>query len=444
MDTSGTFGGLSSLAAAHFSNINSINVRNDTLYLSTDKNLFWWNGSQFFNLIVGLKKVERSFYYKDTTYVVYTDNLNNKAHVSKIHTGNVLPPILTSDLEDPIQNFQTKFYSVSVCDSGFFIGGDFNRINGKSAAALLYYGNQKINHFGKCGLPVYSAPYQYAEARTIYSDSSSGLYYVGGNFLFSDHLFTPNISAWNGSNWLNVGEGLSGPVNTIIEYNGSIYVGGKFQSSGDTILNNIARWDGSSWRPVGNGTNGEVKKLLVHNNELYIGGNFTLIDTVPVSYCAKYDGTQFISIGDSTPLLHPVYDMIFYKGRLHASLREHLLFKLTGQRWNSIGLVSSYAMGLAKTSDTLFIGTAGVIIYLVDSIVGTIITYNSTTNRLSPLFINDRLYGTCDYFLLCRNNSSFDHYVYQFAAKASANISPTQSIVGGYFPYTISTFGKDI
>ncbi|MBK9400400.1 MAG: hypothetical protein IPN36_05895 [Bacteroidetes bacterium] len=99
IDTQGNYGGLSILAAAHFNYINSINVRNDTLYLSTDQNLYWWNGTQFFNLIVNPRRVERSFYFNDTTYIIYSDYQNYKTYVSKLHTGNVLPPTLTSTLK---------------------------------------------------------------------------------------------------------------------------------------------------------------------------------------------------------------------------------------------------------------------------------------------------------------------------------------------------------
>ncbi|MBK9317987.1 MAG: PKD domain-containing protein [Bacteroidetes bacterium] len=442
IDTQGNYGGLSILAAAHFNYINSINVRNDTLYLSTDQNLYWWNGTQFFNLIVNPRRVERSFYFNDTTYIIYSDYQNYKTYVSKLHTGNVLPPTLTSNLEDPTQNYLLRYYSASVSDTGFFIGGNFSSVNGKPSASLLFYGNQQINHFGKCALPVYASQDQYAMANTLFADTGTGLIYIGGNFLFSDHLFTSNISAWNGNNWLKLGEGLSGLVNSITQYNGEIYAGGKFLSSGSTTLNNLAKWDGTNWLPIGNGTNGEIKKLLVHNNELYIGGDFTLIDTFPISFCAKFNGTQFVSVGDSAPLLHPVYDMEFYKGVLYASLKEYSWSRLKGTKWISPGITAPTIMGLEKHNDTLFVGSSGVVFYLADSVTGSIYPANNTPNKLSPLIINNRLFGTCDYYLLCRNGYSFDHYVNQFAAKTSIDISPTQSIVGGYFPYTINAFGK--
>jgi hypothetical protein len=115
------------------------------------------------------------------------------------------------------------------------------------------------------------------EVRAFTRDS--GTLVVGGNFLAAGGMTANHIAVWTGAQWLPLGQGFDGPVNTITVFNGEIYAAGEFTHAiGDasTPLLRVARWDGAAWRPVGAGFNDTVHALGEHEGHLYAGGAFTL------------------------------------------------------------------------------------------------------------------------------------------------------------------------
>jgi hypothetical protein len=135
--------------------------------------------------------------------------------------------------------------------------------------------------------------------------------YVGGDFIQAANtapIDVNYIAQWDGCSWSALGEGLDGPVNTIVgDSAGNVYVGGLFTQAtnpgGLTVaVSNIAMWTGSEWLPLGAGTDGEVFDLTVDCNDLvYVGGNFTTADSVVVNNIAKWDGSTFIALGAGFP-----------------------------------------------------------------------------------------------------------------------------------------------
>ena len=106
---------------------------------------------------------------------------------------------------------------------------------------------------------------------------------VGGNFTMAGTIPANNISVWNGSQWSALGDGLNGPVKTILVEGNEIYVGGQFTTAGTNAAYSIAKWDGSSWHPIGSGIHqsnnfvsiATVNSLLASPDGLYAGGQFT-------------------------------------------------------------------------------------------------------------------------------------------------------------------------
>lgn len=96
-----------------------------------------------------------------------------------------------------------------------------------------------------------------------------------------------NIAGWNGSNWVQYGEG---PLNDAVravhtgrEFGGEIFIGGEFTEylsdlSGLPVqLNRVARLlVGGGWQILANGMNADVHALARdENGNVYIGGAFT-------------------------------------------------------------------------------------------------------------------------------------------------------------------------
>jgi hypothetical protein len=130
---------------------------------------------------------------------------------------------------------------------------------------------------------------------TIAVDSSSQTVYVGGSFTQSTSgVNCTNVAAWvngfAGYDWIPVGNGVNGPVYTMLLHNNKLYVGGEFTMAGSVAAKNVAVYDiaQGQWQAVGN-LDSSVRALAVYNNELYAGGNFS-------GFVSKWTGTAWADI----------------------------------------------------------------------------------------------------------------------------------------------------
>jgi hypothetical protein len=125
---------------------------------------------------------------------------------------------------------------------------------------------------------------------------------VGGDFLVAGGQLVGHIARWNGKTWTPFGQGLDGPINSIIIFNGEIIAAGEFtRALGDdaTPLLRIARWDGGAWRPMGAGFNERVFALEEHEGMLYAGGAFTQSGSVSCGRIAVWSDTNgWSSVGN--------------------------------------------------------------------------------------------------------------------------------------------------
>jgi hypothetical protein len=140
--------------------------------------------------------------------------------------------------------------------------------------------------------------------------------YAGGQITGSGGATLSNIAMWNGTSWVSVGGGVSGPSADVISLASIddgrgegpvLYAGGWFTAAGGTPVKNLARWDGQVWSDAGGGATGlkaRVYALLANDSAalggrfLYAGGDFSGIGGVPsprfarIATCAE-TGTTF-------------------------------------------------------------------------------------------------------------------------------------------------------
>ncbi len=116
---------------------------------------------------------------------------------------------------------------------------------------------------------------------------------ASGSFSTAGGTAVNNISAWDGSSWTTMGDGLGGAsdrVYSLAVYNGKLYVGGDFSLSGSTVVNNIAVWKDNHWAPLIiddiNGVDGAVNVLYSSGPFLYVGGDFTSAGGSEVNHIA--------------------------------------------------------------------------------------------------------------------------------------------------------------
>ncbi len=160
----------------------------------------------------------------------------------------------------------------------------------------------------KMGTGVYlTTASSFSELPNIYDIIEyNGEIYACGEF---DRVGTEEISGimkWNGSNWEDVGGGLtdniqnSPPVlfpHAMHVFNGDLYVAGNFRNAGGIEVNGIAKWNGTEWSAMANGFNGTVYSVSDFNGELYAGGSFTMSGNTELNRIAKWNGTDWESIG---------------------------------------------------------------------------------------------------------------------------------------------------
>jgi hypothetical protein len=129
----------------------------------------------------------------------------------------------------------------------------------------------------------------------------NGELYVGGNFNGGAGL--KDIAKFDGTNWVSVAGGLSGPntwVNCFEIFQGDLYVGGYFKTTNGDPGNNIAVWNGSSWSQPDNGVMpSNVFAMHVFHNELYVGGQINDASGLSITFIAKWDGNNWSSLGSS-------------------------------------------------------------------------------------------------------------------------------------------------
>ncbi|HXJ60382.1 MAG TPA: hypothetical protein VNU68_27355 [Verrucomicrobiae bacterium] len=135
-----------------------------------------------------------------------------------------------------------------------------------------------------------------------------GSLYAGGRFRVAGGAAATNIARWDGVAWSPLGYGLrlvdfpgseNGAVRALAFHDGILYAGGYFRLAGSIAATNITAWNGSDWLECGGGANnlGEVDSLAVVGGDLFVGGGFSDIGGVPASRVARWTGANWLALG---------------------------------------------------------------------------------------------------------------------------------------------------
>ncbi|MEO8086099.1 MAG: T9SS type A sorting domain-containing protein [Bacteroidota bacterium] len=196
-------------------------------------------------------------------------------------------------------------------------------------------------HWGSLGAGLDNGAY------VIVYDSARNVLYGFGSYT-SDTILLNYCGQWDGSNWAPLGSGINGiyDVNEACMYRGDLYVGGYFNSIGGITCNGIARWNGTQWLQVGIGLSAGVNSFTLLNNELYFASNFgpTPGFTGIAGYgIFKWDGNS-IQVVDTTSRLRYRH-LINFNDTLYSvssleddTVLEDAVRKWTGIGWEKIGL----------------------------------------------------------------------------------------------------------
>ncbi|HUR15709.1 MAG TPA: hypothetical protein VMZ33_00360 [Candidatus Limnocylindrales bacterium] len=276
-------------------------------------------------------------------------------------------------------------YDLAVMDDDLYVAGSFLNAAGIPQADNLarwdgaawsavggYHGNGVFNGF--------------VAALAVSGDRL----YAGGSF--QDVAGKPaadNIARWNGRTWSAIGSDGNGNgavgsfIYDIAVGRSGIYAAGGFQNAGGhPEADHVARWNGSEWLPLGsNGAGGPainalVHALVIHGDDLFVGGAFVNAGGNPRSdYVARWGAGSWHNLGSNGAgngrLTDAVGALIFWAGQLYVggwfrdmrNLDADYLARWTGTGWEGLdywdytGGAVSPTMGLAHTTDHLFVGT---------------------------------------------------------------------------------------
>jgi len=138
--------------------------------------------------------------------------------------------------------------------------------------------------------------------------SYSGELYMAGQFGIVNGQFMRGITAYNGTSYRSLGQGISsGNALALHVFGGMLYVGGSFHSAGPVVVSGLAGYDGATWSSIG-GIEGdtfpvpEVRALGEHGGNLVVAGRFNSIGGVPAESVALHDGAAWSPLGSGIGL----------------------------------------------------------------------------------------------------------------------------------------------
>jgi hypothetical protein len=114
---------------------------------------------------------------------------------------------------------------------------------------------------------------KYAEVTALHAHNGA-LYAAGTRSGFAGN--DNSVMRLSGTNWVQMGQELNGPIHALESFDGTLVAGGAFTdvfiSSGNTIAH-VARLNNNTWEQLGDGLNGTVHDLLVSDGTLYAAGD---------------------------------------------------------------------------------------------------------------------------------------------------------------------------
>ncbi len=211
-----------------------------------------------------------------------------------------------------------------VFDGKLMVGGNFTMAGEVAASRIAEWDGTNWQEVGG-GVSGGSQNVTTIYAMAIYDSKLI----IAGRFSTAGDISVNNIAAWDGNSWAPLGSGIDaialsqGPLSMVV-YDDNLVVGGSFNEAGGEAAEDIAFWNGSTWAQFGGGITGGflgggVTSLVVYNNDLVAGGSFTLADDVVVSHIAMWDGMSWNAMNTGLDANGKVWELTVYNNDLVAA-----------------------------------------------------------------------------------------------------------------------------
>lgn len=215
-------------------------------------------------------------------------------------------------------------HGLKAYEDGLYAAGWFTHADTVPANGLARWDGTRW--YSVHDLPMMQLPYD--SLNFIYDVAKyDGDIYVCGNFRSEPNTNRHCIAHFNGSEWVGIGNGFRGSLTKVLHldvHDSLLYISGAFADTGQygNALNpasGIVGWNGSNWVELGEGTDGAylpwVTWVTWHNDTLYACGDYDRIGGIPAGGLAKWDGTRWCSMLPAPPS-YAINSMAFFQDTL--------------------------------------------------------------------------------------------------------------------------------
>jgi len=138
------------------------------------------------------------------------------------------------------------------------------------------------------------------------------------------------VDMWDGSQWVSL-PGANGWIASVAFFEDALFAGGVFDSLGSVPAARIGRWEGSEWSEVGGGLSASsyVASMCVHSDQLVLGGTIDKAGTVDAENVATWNGVEW---GTALGIVVPVTTLSSTAGELFAG-GARMITRWNGQSW---------------------------------------------------------------------------------------------------------------
>ncbi len=178
--------------------------------------------------------------------------------------------------------------ALAMFQGNLYAAGDFTGACNDSACTTATTG---LNHIAKWNGSSWVAVGNGVNDRMNVLASDGTNLYAGGGFFGvcgdanctgANQTRVNYIAKWDGSAWGLVGFGFDKAVTALATSGSWVYAGGELtrscsdvQCASGTMLNHVGAWNGSDWVQLGNGVDGQVTAMTTSGMNLFVGGVFT-------------------------------------------------------------------------------------------------------------------------------------------------------------------------
>ncbi len=107
----------------------------------------------------------------------------------------------------------------------------------------------------------------------------------------------PNIIAWDGNFWRQLGTGFTGLPRSLLVFN---------EGTGERLYADGSRLDGTTWTLIATPSGGSITTQAAINlgsgTSMFIGGSFSAINGTPMAGIARWTGSGFVPVGSGAAL----------------------------------------------------------------------------------------------------------------------------------------------